>query len=240
VSRVAVRRTTYGDYRAHPTTLLRLRGVAKSTPRAVGVWLGVFILCPYSTCCTFNTSAETSTPTSGHHQLFTYCRALDLGVPRSGVGRTASRARHGASGAGRAQQVPHVIRANPPSHAGVNDTSTFSIRPRIWPCAQPHTHSVASTGSHRVDFRFRPKPEKANDLQGSLHFAHTGIWPCRRKMVDLESHTLSTAQMGPCNQQQDGNLDHYLASCVASGCAPLCNFWHCIYGAHGRRHPNAE
>ena len=41
MSRVAIRRTTYGDYGAHPTTLLRLLGVAKSTPRAVGVWLGV-------------------------------------------------------------------------------------------------------------------------------------------------------------------------------------------------------
>jgi hypothetical protein len=44
VSRVTIRRTTYGDYGAHPTTLLRLRGVAKSTPRAVGVWLGVLIV----------------------------------------------------------------------------------------------------------------------------------------------------------------------------------------------------
>ena len=53
MSRVAIRRTAYGDYGAHPTPLLRLRGVAKSTPRAVGVWLGVLVLCPYSTCCTF-------------------------------------------------------------------------------------------------------------------------------------------------------------------------------------------
>jgi hypothetical protein len=45
VSRVAIRRTTYGDYGAYPTTLLRLRGVEKSTPTAVEVWLGVLILC---------------------------------------------------------------------------------------------------------------------------------------------------------------------------------------------------
>ena len=53
MSRVAVRRTTYGDYRAHPTTLLRLRGVAKSTPRAVGVWVGVLLLRTYWTSSSF-------------------------------------------------------------------------------------------------------------------------------------------------------------------------------------------
>ena len=80
MSRVAIRRTTYGDYGAHPTTLLRLLGVAKSTPGPWGYGWGYLILCPYSTCCTFKHFCGDFDSDLGQTCLFR--RRLDVGVRR--------------------------------------------------------------------------------------------------------------------------------------------------------------
>lgn len=74
------------------------------------------------------TCANASTPTSGQHQLFKHCCALDIGVPRSVVGRAAS-----TQGAVQPEPVgrsrPNEAHANPAAHANGGDRDVFSCCP---------------------------------------------------------------------------------------------------------------
>ena len=72
-------------------TLFRLRGQgAQCTPKAVGVQLGVHLSLTLSKCFDSRYFRHRFDSDLGHHQLFKYCRALELGVPRSVVERPAS------------------------------------------------------------------------------------------------------------------------------------------------------
>ena len=83
----------------------------------------------------------------GHHQPFKHCRALDLGVLGSVVGRAASRTRHGASEAGRARHAPHEIRANSPWTRVPATLTPFPCCPLFLRYRGTHSHSDASAGS---------------------------------------------------------------------------------------------
>ena len=88
-----------------PVALLSLRAERPQIPpRQWGYTWGYFCPRSYGNAVIPGPFAPVSTPTS-HHQLFTYCRALDLCVPRSGVGRLANHPQCCAAGAGRLQAV---------------------------------------------------------------------------------------------------------------------------------------
>ena len=116
---------------------------AHCTPTAVGVLLGVLILCRYWTCCIFRHLRGDFDSDLGHHQLFKHCCALDLCVPRSVVGCAG----HGGSGAGRARQVPHEIRANTPRTRVSATLTLFQCCPLFPRYRGAHSHSDASAGS---------------------------------------------------------------------------------------------
>ena len=93
-------------------------------PRPWGYDWGYLILCRYWTCCIFRHLRGDFDSDLGHHQLFKYCRALELGVPRSVVERPAS-----TQGAVQPEPVGRDRRdgahANPTSNASRSDPNVF-------------------------------------------------------------------------------------------------------------------